>query len=73
MAKKKTQEEWMCDLMCPDPQPEYDEDKGFKIICLNCGSDNVTYETDIDYDYEENSYESGHYFYCHNCCQTDKY
>jgi len=66
---KKSDVELMCDLMCPDPEPE---DKGFEIKCLNCNSINVTYEADIDYDYEENSYINRYYLYCHNCGQSDR-
>jgi hypothetical protein len=68
--KKKSVEEQMCDLMCPEP--EYEEDKGFEIKCLNCGSNEVTIETDMDYDYEEISYISGYYHYCKNCGQSDR-
>lgn len=39
----------------------------FKITCLQCGSDNVSIEEDIDYDWDENPYLNGYYLYCKNC------
>lgn len=39
----------------------------FKIICLECKSEDVVLEEEIDYDYEENPYVSGYYLECKNC------
>lgn len=40
--------------------------KGFKIICLECGNEDVDIEEEIDYDYEENPFVSGYYLKCNN-------
>lgn len=50
---------------------QYSE-KGFKVICMNCGSNDVFIETDIDYDWDENPYECGYYLRCNNCGSTDE-
>ena len=39
----------------------------FKIICVECGSEDVYIREDIDYDYDENPYVSGYYLECNNC------
>ena len=45
--------------------------KGFTITCNNCGSNNVDLVDDIDYDYEESPYVSGHYLQCNNCGESE--
>lgn len=45
-------------------------DKGFKIICLKCGSENVILREEIDYDWDDIPYVSGHYFECQDCDNT---
>lgn len=39
----------------------------FKIICLLCGSENVSIKEEIDYDYEEVPYINGYYLECDDC------
>lgn len=48
-------------------------DNKFKIICLECKSENVTLEEEIDYDYEENPYVSGYCIVCNNCGNYKSY
>ena len=48
-----------------------DSKEGFTIICNNCGSNNVELVDDIDYDYEENPYVSGHYLHCKDCGESE--
>lgn len=44
----------------------------FKITCLECGSENVSIETNVEYDYEESPYLTGNYYLqCHNCGNDD--
>lgn len=49
----------------------------FKITCLNCGSNNVHIEEEIDYDWDEMPYTSGYFLKCHDCgsdnCNDDYY
>ena len=49
-----------------------EEDKGFEIKCLNCGSTDVSEEHDFDYDYDENMIDLGTYLICHNCGQCNR-
>lgn len=42
-------------------------EKKFKIVCLECGSEEVIIQEEIDYDYDEYPYVSGHYLECKNC------
>lgn len=42
------------------------EDK-FKIICLSCGSEDVSIREDIDYDYDEYPYINSYYLECNSC------
>lgn len=46
-------------------------DKGFKIVCQNCGCENCTEEEDWDYDWDDHPYVLRRYFSCPNCGQTD--
>lgn len=39
----------------------------FEITCLECGSNNCTTETMIDYDWDESPYEAGCFIYCRHC------
>ena len=39
----------------------------FKIICLECESEDVVIKEEVDYDYEDNPYISGHYLECKSC------
>lgn len=45
--------------------------KGFKIECLECGSNNVYIQEEIDYDWDENPYVSGYHLECGDCGNTD--
>ena len=46
------------------------EDK-FKIICLSCGSEDVSIREDIGYDYDECPYIHGYYLECNSCKEHD--
>lgn len=48
-------------------ESDYTQTPGFKITCLNCGSDDCEMTEDIDYDYEENPFSWGSYIYCNKC------
>jgi len=62
----------MCDLMCPESEPEYDEqDKGFEIKCLNCGSTNCVISQELEYDYNENSSIGRPFIVCQDCYQSN--
>lgn len=52
-------------------EDEIQEDKGFTIICNNCGSCDVEFQNDIGYDYDENPYICGHNLVCKNCGQVE--
>ena len=39
----------------------------FIITCLECGSNNVIIQEEIDYDWEEVPYISGHHLRCLDC------
>lgn len=47
-------------------------DKGFNITCLECGSNDVFIQEDIDYDWDEEPYVCGYYLKCNNCGNTDE-
>ena len=44
----------------------------FKIICLECNSEDVYIEEDIDYDYEENPYVVGNNIICRKCGSNER-
>jgi hypothetical protein len=48
-----------------------EENKGFKIVCQNCGCKDCTEEEDWDYDYDDNPYLLRRYFSCPDCGQTE--
>lgn len=48
-----------------------EDDKGFEIKCLNCGSINIDVHADVDYDYDGNPYIGGYYIECNNCGQVE--
>lgn len=48
-----------------------DENKGFEIKCLNCGSTKVHIEQDGDYDWEENWIPYGWFICCEECGQYE--
>lgn len=50
-----------------------DEFEKFKIICLECGSENVTLEEEIDYDWDENPYTDAICIVCKDCGNIEKY
>ena len=41
--------------------------KGFTIICNECGSSNVEIKDVIEYDWDENPYIDGYYLECNEC------
>lgn len=45
----------------------------FKIICLECGSENCTIEQSCDYDYEEELVEGLPYLKCQDCGNHNEY
>lgn len=45
----------------------------FKIICLECGSENVTLEEEIDYDWDENPYTDAICIVCKDCGNFERY
>lgn len=47
-----------------------EEDKQIISTCLLCGSNSISIQEDIDYDYEEEPYVSGYYLECNNCGNT---
>jgi hypothetical protein len=49
-----------------------EEDKGFEIKCLNCGSTDVKEVNDYDYDWDENLIDLGTYLICNNCGQCNR-
>ena len=49
-----------------------EEDKGFEIKCLNCGSTDVEELQDYDYDYDDNVIDLGSYLRCKSCGQTER-
>ena len=48
------------------------EDRFIISTCLKCGSNDISIEEEIDYDWEENPYTSGYYLKC-NCCGEINY
>lgn len=46
-------------------------DKKFKIICLECGSENVDIWEDVDYDCNDMPYITGCYLECRDCGSND--
>ena len=44
-------------------------DKGFDIVCRDCGSKDCTIETELEYEYDETCYINGYYLVCKNCGQ----
>lgn len=51
------------------PYPE--EDKGFEVKCLNCGSTNCVIKEQYDYNSDDELVYCGHGFMCFDCGQTD--
>lgn len=45
--------------------------KKFEITCLNCGSNNVSIEEEIDYDWDEMPYINGYFLRCDDCGNDD--
>ena len=41
--------------------------KGFTIICNDCGSKNCYTQAELDYDYEGVLYIIGYHIYCKDC------
>ena len=52
---------------------EVDDFEKFKIICLECGSENVTLEEEIDYDWDENPYTDAFTIVCQDCGNFERY
>lgn len=48
------------------------EERKFKIICLECSSENVHIVEDIDYDYDETPYVAGYFLKCLNCGSSEE-
>lgn len=48
-----------------------EENKGFKIVCCNCGFEQCEEKEDLDYDYDDNPYLLNKYYWCPNCGQCD--
>lgn len=48
-----------------------DTNKGFKIICLECGSENIILREEVDYNWGGCPYVSGHYLECQDCNNTE--
>lgn len=46
--------------------------KGFKLVCLNCNSENVHIAEDIDYDLDEMPIVMGYYLKCDDCDNEDR-
>lgn len=44
-----------------------EECKNIISTCLKCGSNDISIEEEIDYDWEENPYTSGYYLQCNSC------
>lgn len=51
---------------------EKKNNQGFKIVCLDCGYEDCTIESNWDYDSEDNLFNWGNYIYCPNCSQNDR-
>ena len=49
-----------------------EEDKGFKIVCCNCGYEMCEEMEDWDYGYDDELYLLDRYYYCPNCGQDDR-
>ena len=45
----------------------------FKIICLECGSENVTLEEEIDYDWDECPFTDAFTIVCQDCGNIERY
>ena len=58
------------DLSCPHFQAT--EDKGFSIVCKNCGFDECKQADEWDYNYDDEPYLLDSYFYCPNCGQASR-
>ena len=48
-----------------------DQDKGFEIKCLDCGSTNCTIYEDYDYDYNDDLVPIGYRIRCLDCNQVE--
>lgn len=46
--------------------------KGLKTECLECGSENVSIQEEIDYDYDEIPYTLDVYLVCNECGNTSE-
>lgn len=46
--------------------------RGFEIKCLECGSENVSIQEEIDYDYDETPYTFDVYLMCNDCGNTSE-